>query len=467
MEMVVCTLSAIAMGAAIPVLSSKLISPHVLGLGVIVLGVFVCLSIVFMKVRSQNRGNPRLASGLVLWIYLLATEAVFVRVNPLEDAYGGEFTFAAHAEGIAWALLLVFLLVLTLPTPEYLSLLLRGSWKYVTLFWLAVLTSITYSIRPMYSLAWAGKLSLVILLLCWCSGSMHDIKDVRTFLLASLWGFLICSVAPLVQFVGAHSEPFREGRLGGLFSPTVVSESSGIVLLLLLTLYSAGWRRSTALVGLIGLVTLILGGGKAATAAFILSVGAFYLLQKKVGLGMVLTAVVVIVVLAGWSVFGPLTEYVRAYVESGSVYTLTGRTRLWVAAMPAIMESPLWGHGYVTSKFSAIQMGPVFASHMHNAFLEVLYNNGLVGLTVVAGMSYVTIKNLLAGMRGRRNKDEELLCLGCFVLYMYLLVNGLFTVSFGGRPSSNFMLFLALLVVSARVRDLSELVAPWAKREGH
>src|SRR5581483_11004174 len=44
---------------------------------------------------------------------------------------------------------------------------------------------------------------------------------------------------------------------------------------------------------------------------------------------------------------------------------------------------------------------------------------------------------------------------GCMALYVFLIINGLFNSSFGGKPTSPFMLLLALLVVSNKLARLA------------
>jgi len=133
---------------------------------------------------------------------------------------------------------------------------------------------------------------------------------------------------------------------------------------------------------------------------------------------------------------------------------LTGRIPLWGAAMPEVWKKPILGHGYLASTFVAIQVPEIdwSASHMHNGFLEVLYNNGLVGFFLMVMIHLVVVYNLVRLIRRAPPADFRYqLAVGCLALYVNLLVGGFFNASFGGRAWSFFMMLLALVMVSEKL----------------
>jgi O-antigen ligase len=123
------------------------------------------------------------------------------------------------------------------------------------------------------------------------------------------------------------------------------------------------------------------------------------------------------------------------------------------------MQHPIVGHGYLASRFVAqeVEMPWTEAGHMHNGFLEALYNNGLVGLLILVGIHFVIVKNLWRALKDAPNRSSHLLAVGSSAIYINLLVNGLFNASFGGRASTPFMLLLGLVVVSEVLRRNTRL----------
>jgi O-antigen ligase len=151
----------------------------------------------------------------------------------------------------------------------------------------------------------------------------------------------------------------------------------------------------------------------------------------------------------------PLGSYFDTYAEEGGAETLSGRTDLWDGALPLIRQHVILGHGYLTSRFAAQQMEGVHweADHMHNAFLDVLYNNGLIGLGLVLILHAVIIRNLLHVIK-YPGASRELydVAAGSLALYLNLLISAFCNSTIGGRPSTLFMLFLALFVASESLR---------------
>ena len=200
---------------------------------------------------------------------------------------------------------------------------------------------------------------------------------------------------------------------------------------------------------------MLLAGGKAGIVGGVLSVMLFFLLKKKVGSALLSIVAIVVLGFVLLSVVAPLRGYVDSYAEEGQADNLTGRTDLWVAAIPLIRQSPIFGQGYMASKFVSLEVEGVRwdASHLHNSFLEVLYNNGIVGLVLILFMHAAIIKNLLHVIR-QPGAPRELyeIAVGFLAVYANLLINSFFNATIGGRPSTLFMIFLALFVLSESLR---------------
>jgi O-antigen ligase len=219
-------------------------------------------------------------------------------------------------------------------------------------------------------------------------------------------------------------------------------------------------RKRTWLLGFafLGATVMIMSGGKAGIAAGIASVTLFYVLQKRVaaGFGWLLgvLALGVIILLAT-----PLATHFITYQKQGQLSTITGRTDLWKAVWPEIMQHPIVGQGYLASRFLSERVEGTFASagHTHNGFIEAQYNNGLVGLIILVGIHFVIVKNLWRPLKDASNRNAHLLAVGSSAIYVNLLLNGLFNATFGGRASAPFMLLLGLVVVSEALRRNANL----------
>jgi hypothetical protein len=402
--------------------------------------------------RQVDPAKIYLRLVLVLWWSLVVSAVVFTRLTPQSESFAGHFSAAAYGEAACWAVPFLVLLLI-MPRAQCMRRAFSGSNKWLSLFAVVCVMSAPFSPTPIYSLAWAFKLSLVVVLLLACSAVMHDLDDIKAFLWSNLWAYVVVAVLPVVRAFADASTTFEGGRLNELASPTGLSLSAGTLVLLSLTLNSL--RNRTWLLGFVvlGSIVMIMAGGKAGIAAGIVSVSLFFLLQKRVAasfawlvaalaLGSIIVAVT------------PLATYFTAYHDSGQVSTLTGRTELWRAVWPEITQHPVVGHGYLASRFLSEEVEGTFAdaSQTHNGFIEALYNNGLVGLIVLAGIHLVIVRNLWRALRSPPNRNARLLAIGCWTIYVNLLINGLFNATFGGAIRPPFELLLGLVVVSEVLR---------------
>jgi O-antigen ligase len=417
--------------------------------------------------RSADSTQVFFSLSLVAWWFLLITDKIFAREGSIGDLAQGRLPLAAYGEVLVWVLVFVLFCVSCLKRPRYPLRMFTGANKWMSVFALLCILSVTYSPHRMFSLAWAFKLCLVVLLLETCSTAMWEVDRIRRFFQVTCWGFVLGMACVISQVLADPSRSFETGRLGGVYHPTEVSDVGVVVLVLSLMLYFLDGRKWHIPLAVLGSMTMILGGGKAALASGIISATLFLLLQGKRAWALGLLAGMLTLT---WLVIAasPLSSYFRNYFESGQLSTFTGRTDLWIAAFPAIYESPIWGHGYMASKFVSLAVPGVkwAPGHMHNAFLEVLYNNGFVGLIALLSMIVLFWRNLIPVIRQKGPRDLHVLAVGSFALSTGLLVEGFFNRNIGGRPDSLFMLFLALVALSGRLRALTREDKPGSSSEG-
>jgi O-antigen ligase len=162
----------------------------------------------------------------------------------------------------------------------------------------------------------------------------------------------------------------------------------------------------------------------------------------------------------------PLGNYMQHY-EGAS--TLTGRTLIWSTAITAIKRKPLFGYGYLGTYYSfSNESGLVEgAVHLHNGFLEVAYNNGLVGEFLLLTLHFLILRNIFGALRSaitlRRLRPGSqqawfayLLIIGSLALYVHTFIQGLFGSQFGGRCMTPYMLWLAIFMLAETTRRITE-----------
>jgi O-antigen ligase len=88
------------------------------------------------------------------------------------------------------------------------------------------------------------------------------------------------------------------------------------------------------------------------------------------------------------------TDMLTAASRSGTqeeIYNVTGRTEFWPFVLKQVGKSPLWGHGFGSSRQALYEfnghsyhMGELH--HAHNTLLNVMLTTGFVGMMIVVAM---------------------------------------------------------------------------------
>jgi exopolysaccharide production protein ExoQ len=431
------------------------------------LSIAVILLILFVWAYRLPAVHPKTA--FVIWWLALVSGCIFFRAGDLTAnaaAYRGEFPLAAYSEVLSWILYLIAVLVFFVPVPQYFRLLFAGDYKWLTMFALVCVASCVYAPRSLYALAWAFRLPIVVLSLVLCSTQIKDFRDTISFLRCTFWAYTIVVLLPVILGFLSESPFDEEGRMSPIVSPNALGPDAGAVFLLALTLYSRtrneGLRKSAIFVGLGALIVMILAGSKTGILAGIFAGTLFFVLRRRVGSAFSYVAVAVLL-LCVLALATPLGSYFAHYQQSGDAATFTGRTTLWSNVMPAIRHKPILGHGYLASTFVEFQVNAVTwgAVHLHNGFIEVLYNNGLIGLILVVVINFIVIRNLIRILCRAPSTDAIYrVGAGCLAVYVHLLINGCFNASFGGKARPPFMLLLSLILVSNKILELLPRTQP-------
>lgn len=419
---------------------------------------FLCMTLASAHPQSTSSVASITRTTLFIWWCLLISEALFDHMGNTVRSLEGQFSPAAYGEGLIWLLSFLVVLLLSCGAPDYIGRLFHSSNKWISLFAMLCVVSALYSPSRLYALAWSFKLVLVVILLQLLSSTLKSVEDVILVLRTTVWGLFVLAIGELLYGLTNFQGSWKADRLG--ISPTELSPIAGCVLLLGMVMYSIERRKVYVFASMLGAIIMFLAFGKTGIVAGVLSTLLFYGLQKRLGTAFVLFAGLSALGVALVS-FTPLATYLTDYDNSGQAYKFSGRTDVWVAAIPAIRSKLFLGHGYLASYFAWTFTNSALAkaNHLHNSFLEVAYNNGIVGLFLIVVIQYVMVRNILASVRVARTLCEMhpndshyryayLLSIGCLALYFDLLMGGMFEPSFGARAMSLFMLFLALFVIS-------------------
>ena len=386
-----------------------------------------------------------------LWWVLLGSEEVFSYVT--EDAEKGQVSTGAYSEAMIWVFVIFVFLLYSWKHAHYFRTLFSGPFKWISWFGIMCFLSCAYAEQPAFSLAWIIKLFLVILLLAACNQEIKDREDLCAFLTVSQWGFAFLVILPIIRLFG-NPEALALGRLFDVgTAPTMLSVDAGLLVLFSLALAQPGGKKFGLYVfSIIGMAVMLLAAGKTGILGCVFGGVTFFMLRGKFKAA-ARFILVLLVVGALVMAFTPLGSYLKFYAGSDQAGSFTGRTEVWAAGWELIKAKILLGRGFMSSRFLAYKISISWEpGHLHNGFLEVLYNNGLIGLFVMIMMHYWIIRNLVRVMRSV-SADDTLhpLAVGGFAIYLDILINGLVSRTFGSRPDATFMVLFALIVLGDRL----------------
>jgi O-antigen ligase len=410
--------------------------------------------------------------GMVLWWFLLCSEAFFPRSNNgLDNAAAGKFALTAYTEAMFWVFLAVWFLLICSRDWRTFANAFRGRRMLLLVIGLVCVLSVSWAPEKSYSLAWSFKLLLGIAIASYCAASLRTLRDLRSLLIVTFWAFTFLTLAPVVEATLNPSAAFsgtslgREsnievGRLHTTAHPLTIGGRAGIMALLALLFYSLERKRKMIAVALGCAVIIALAGAKTAFLAAAISMGLLFALRKRVMAGFAFVAAVGLLAVLVISMTA-VGSYVRDYMRNDELMTISGRTDLWAAAWPEITSHPVLGHGYVASKLVTVGTDiPWYAGHLHNAVLESLYNNGLLGFLPIALMNVFIISDLVKLYRHSPRRELRLVAMSLLTLYAFVFLNGLTEPYFGGQASAFYLLFIALFCTSEWLRAYSAEFVP-------
>ncbi len=241
-------------------------------------------------------------------------------------------------------------------------------------------------------------------------------------------------------------------------NPSLLSATAGALCLLGLILHSLNKQKSSLIGAVFGAVVMVAALGKAGIVSGILSVALFYVLRKRFGAAIAVTTAVLLVAAVLFVSGGWFANYIDKYKGAE---TLTGRIAIWEKVIPAMLSLRylLLGHGYVASKFVSTEVpGEMVVDHLHNGYLDVTFNNGLLGLLLMVALQIGAGRNLWKALRYSRflksppGRDAGIIAAGTIALLANVLLNGMFNATFGGRVKAAYMTLLGVAVIAEFLR---------------
>lgn len=213
-----------------------------------------------------------------------------------------------------------------------------------------------------------------------------------------LLGFALAVLRPSMVFErGANDSlallPFRYWGA----TPHANAMGSMAVLYLLLEIISPTQRKLWKWLGTgVALASIALAQSKTALLGFALCAGCIWITpgyhngygdrqrgEMRTTLKLLLVILLPILLFMALSVAGYEYKLLRLFDANAtkSVTTLTGRTKIWEAALSEWEANPLFGYGpNLFSQEHRMRIGMLFAFHAHNQFVQSLAQSGLIGL---------------------------------------------------------------------------------------
>ncbi|MGB8724975.1 MAG: O-antigen ligase family protein [Terriglobales bacterium] len=397
-----------------------------------------------------------LLANLVIWMFLMISEAIFVHNQSTASAAQGGAEAGAIYQAYSWILSFFVLAFISCFRPAYLRRLFAGPLKWASIFVIVAVLSCPLSKKPLYSAALAFKLCLIVLVLCAIGEAIKDEAGIfKLFAALFLGTFITVSADLIAPFLG--SGPIFDPQTGRFGAMVGLSGICGILLLLSVLFLWLKKNLWFLLCGLYSVLVMMLAGTKGGIVASFVSLMMFFVLLKRPAQALA-ASLGFAVIFALCIAFTPLGQSLEKYTEAGHAGTITGRTNLWAAAWPEIKAHPMLGNGYRASRFLSEDVPGAFkeAGNMHNSFLEVLYNNGLAGLVPIVAINVLIVVNLTGILIRPPTVQLRYYAAAAFALYTHLFVWGLVAATFGGAPDNRFMTLFAVLLISMFLRGQSD-----------
>lgn len=340
-----------------------------------------------MKITKHD--FVRYTTQILLFINTFTAEAIFRQRDLADKSIDLQIVFKMGV----WAATFVFCVMLI---RLWFKQLLRIDKFFELLLLIMILVSCTYAPNPTYSLASAFSLFAIFFLLFLSSATLHNREIIWPIVagcsLVSLISLIVYVVAP--DFGRMHEWVNGVNVIGPrLTGITGTANAIGYIsafacLGLYYYRYYLPARIPLWFIAMLGVnfTALLLSNSRTSLLALILSIltaGVVRLNPARMAIFFIFICSVIMffaVIDLDW-----LFSMLARSGDSSEITSGTGRTEIWKTTLRLIAEKPFLGWGYASSIFvlPAQDIIPGYnVPHTHNAFLQVLFSGGIVGLVL-------------------------------------------------------------------------------------
>jgi len=206
-----------------------------------------------------------------------------------------------------------------------------------------------------------------------------------------------------------------------LLHPNVLGITCAIAVVYLL--FVRLYRMKVLQIGLtiIMIIALLATFSKTAIVATLVAIIVGFWLIRGVQRWLLLFLVFCIALAITWLIGDYLISQIRGYWDAGHAETLTGRTVLWSWVLDRVNERPVFGYGYMVMKDVAAfdSRAPSWTipiAQAHNAYLDVLFTSGYVGLAFFSMLWLYCLRLLFLGVRELRESTLRAYYVATFVV---------------------------------------------------
>lgn len=236
---------------------------------------------------------------------------------------------------------------------------------------------------------------------------------------------------PSLWFIGKSVSKEGGGYLlGNNYNQMGIRMTVAIGVNLLCTHYSKKWLINIIPLTIVSIISLVLVGSKTSLASIVILATLCIIpsirLQKMgiLALFIVFLLFQVFVVFSGNGLENnELAVYIIEDVLDKDI-TFTHRTDMWDSALRVIIESPIWGYGFVediwfTSKMSSFAFGP------HNTVLALMIYGGVIMLSIYIAILYKAFKSIYPYL----NEKPAVLLVAAMVTSWFMALMEMYPIS--------------------------------------
>ena len=301
--------------------------------------------------------------------------------NPVDTT-----AFIRMAE-VTVAALIAVLMLMTKPNISAFM----GPVGLMLIYSLAGIISGVYSSYPLYAAYKALETTAGVVLIAAILGRCEDFESIKEFvqLNIALFGLLIVLVWmgamlwPALAFSG--SKGILSIKLFGVM-PVLNPNAVGFIGALLALVAFCQMNKNLAKqekkfwrnLLIVSLITLIIAQSRTSLIGFVVAIGVWLLLNRKVK---IIFFIFLLVLMIAFNIATSeiLVEYFKRGSSDEMLYTLTGRTKAWGHAWQMFKQSPILGYGFASGARFDVLHGKGMVG-MHGSIFDVIVNVGLLGL---------------------------------------------------------------------------------------